>query len=794
MAEPGAIDLLAAAAAEEETQQNLLARDEDTTNNDDTVDPSAAGFGPSGNPSGGASGGNMSGQPQPAGGTTPPTSHPRGLVAALMAQESVGGLALAAALQWQQHSGGSQDKQKEFWDQMCVQTTLNVLGYTTNGSSKMQLIYGVGPVHDLDCDDMRGSLIGFSGDRDVYGGQPAAVKLPTQNSWKRKTVKQDFDEGKFETFYADNANTDKLRPEGDRDAATSEDLPRLLLLPGKLGIYAAEKPRTWFEIYSYAKALEAQPENNITEDDIKLVKKYCIAASYEDTGNESILVLKPVLSATSMAPGFARFKQAKLDHLLGPMQPMAQQGQVGTAQPNTQLNQMQSFVATLGNTVQQMGTTMQQVVKQGANQVTALQQGQALQKSGKFYDPVQVAYFKGQAHTTSVNNLPPILALIQGMTNKTSVRAHVVQQMQKWSTDKNIPIQPDLYLSNEVIDDLSKGDWNGHEMSLTFKRLERGLNPMVCIPRAHDETETLKDRDRAEDETAANRTMSERLGLLATDPRHPPQNFEEFKLFAATFAALCFVFTGDSPLYRDVLAIRLVLNEAQVYAKRNYFTLVVCAQFTWAMCSYTRQYTATRVHPDDFAQGKIPAFPRSDMAFLLPQIQGVYNHPDPTFPQKWNLPPAPPQKQRLPQAPPTFIIPTPTARDHLSPDGGTEDTRCASTHPQLVDLMAALKLAGHSLSLTAICQAANTSVPNLPYLNKFARYTNGKLVNKMCWMGLLGLCNKGDKCRFNHALRADLAAGFVDAVCKALKPGVDYLVKNKTPNAPTNSDAKRRRK
>ena len=795
MTDPGAIDLLAAEAQEEEQQQNLLAR-EDNTANDEAVNPGATGFGPrlpvqQGNPTGGASGGNTSGQSTNTGGPTPSTYHPNGLVAALMAQEAAGGVLLAEALQWQQQAGAAQDKQKEFWDELCGQTTLNVLGYTAAGSSKVQLTYGVGQVRDMDCDDMRGSLIGFSGDRDVYGGQPAAVKLPAQNSRKWKTVKQEFDEGKYELFYADPANKDTLRPEGDRANATSEDLPRLLLLPGKLGIFAAEKPRTWFEIYTYAKQLVAQGDSGITEGDITLVKQYCIAASYKDTGNESIMVLQPVLSATSMAPGFARFKQAKLDHLLGSMQPPAQQGQAGTAQQNNQLNQI---VATLGNTVQQMGNTMQQVVQQGANQVTAIQQGQLLQKSGKLFDAVQVAYFQGQAQTTSVNKLPPILAVIQGVTNKSSVRAHIIQQMQQWSKTKNIDIQPDLYLSNDVIDDLRTGDWNGQEMYLTFKRLERGLSPLVCIPRAHDETEAIKDRDRAEDETEANRTLTERLELLATDPRHPPSNYEEFKLFVATFAALCFVFTGDSSLYRDVLAIYFALKEPQVYAKRNYFTVTECAQFTWAMCSYTRQYTATRIHPNDFAQGKVPAFPRSDMALLLPQIQRVSSLPDPTFPHKWTLPPTP-RKQQLPSAPSPFTIPTPQVVDHLSPYGATEDKQCASTHPKLVNLMKDLKLGGQNISLSAICHAANTTVANLPYLNKFAQLTpQGKTVHKMCWMGLLGLCTrKGKGCRFKHAVRADLVEEFVDAVCTSLKPGVDYLVKNKAPGDTTNSDAKRRR-
>lgn len=48
-----------------------------------------------------------------------------------------------------------------------------------------------------------------------------AVKIPAQNLWKKKTVKLDFDAGKFETFFADEA-MDKLRPLGDYAAATSD--------------------------------------------------------------------------------------------------------------------------------------------------------------------------------------------------------------------------------------------------------------------------------------------------------------------------------------------------------------------------------------------------------------------------------------------------------------------------------------------------------------------------------------------------------------------------------------------
>ena len=121
----------------------------------------------------------------------------------------------------------------------------------------MQLMWGMGTVHDLDCEDMVSTLIGFVGDRDNFGGHPDVVKLPKDNSWKWKTVKRDFDAAKLEAFYGDTANRDKFRAEGaDRNGFTEETLPRLIYLPGKIGQYAAEQPRTLFELYRFTDALE----------------------------------------------------------------------------------------------------------------------------------------------------------------------------------------------------------------------------------------------------------------------------------------------------------------------------------------------------------------------------------------------------------------------------------------------------------------------------------------------------------------------------------------------------------
>jgi hypothetical protein len=77
------------------------------------------------------------------GGPTLP-HHPHGVVAALLAQ-GVSMEQLEKALKWQQQH---ETKQKEYWEQVCAQTTLTPFGFSHAGSNKMHLMWGVGTVHD----------------------------------------------------------------------------------------------------------------------------------------------------------------------------------------------------------------------------------------------------------------------------------------------------------------------------------------------------------------------------------------------------------------------------------------------------------------------------------------------------------------------------------------------------------------------------------------------------------------------------------------------------------------------
>ncbi len=750
--------------------------------------PTAGQGGPAAVAAGGAGGAGGNGAVGGAVFQPPANGSPDGLVQALTGNNQNQTVeALVKALQWQ---GNQANSQSDFFEQLCAQSRLCVMGWVKPGSNRMQIIFGVGKVHDLDCDDMRGVLIGFVGDRDCFGGTPEAVTLPANNSWQWKKVKKDFEEATFSTFYGDVTNKDKLRTEGsDKSSFTEMLLPRLIHLPGEIGVYAAEQQRTVFEVHQFVKTVEAKYGGTITEADTALIKNYCIAASFDDgNGTDSILSLK-VGPAVSGAPGFARFKGDKITGLLGPS---AQQTSAAGSGPNvlTGVQQLGGHMSTLCQSVNSLITGAQ------SSQI----QAPTLQKSSKY---VEVATLKGYSHATDANGIPPIWNLLQGVTKKATIRSHIEKACWKWSEATNFDIDTELYLPNEVIGDIMALEFNASEPTQSFKKLERGLSPLVCFPRSEEETADVKERDRAEEETMGTRTITERLKLSSSDPRHPPQTLEELKLMTGTYAAICFVMTRASPLYKDLFAICTLLKTPEVRRKKTHFTPEVCARFTWLIASYARLYFSVRLHPDDFVgvgstgkvPGKVPPFPQSNLSLILPQIQMASPMHDPTFPEKWIYV----QKKRPGDSgwgwtPDMELGPTgpPSTTNNLL------SSKHKAKHPKIAVLMKDFiaKFGAMNVGLTSICQSANTTIAKLPFLNKYTRPNRkGAPINGMCYIDLLGVCPRGASCNFAHATVSDLKENpdFVDALCKAVQPGVEYLVKNAPapPNQPAAASKRR---
>ena len=77
-------------------------------------------------------------------------------------------------------------------------------------------------------------------------------------------------------------------------------------------------------------------------------------------------------------------------------------------------------------------------------------------------------------------------------------------------------------------------------------------------------------------------------------------------------------------------------------AAKHALTPLLCRQITWAIYEDSRQFFATRLHPDDFKAGSLTSFPVS----LLDDVMGDIRYQRPvlrsSFPLAWNeIPPKP---------------------------------------------------------------------------------------------------------------------------------------------------------
>ena len=95
--------------------------------------------------------------------------------------------------------------------------------------------------------DVGTDMLAYTGNRDKFGNAPTMVALPRDNSYKWKAIKGQWGEAEFNQHYADDDNRLVLRPLPP-EATDEKNLPRLLYLPYELGVFAAQRPRTPYEL------------------------------------------------------------------------------------------------------------------------------------------------------------------------------------------------------------------------------------------------------------------------------------------------------------------------------------------------------------------------------------------------------------------------------------------------------------------------------------------------------------------------------------------------------------------
>jgi len=247
-------------------------------------------------------------------------------------------------------------------------------------------------------------------------------------------------------------------------------------------------------------------------------------------------------------------------------------------------------------------TKMAQVVERLAAGTTSITHpAQPKEGTATVYTKYQVAVIKGYCGLRDTGAIPTIWALFQTSKHTEDHRLNLEKRMREWSTLNGTEINHGVFFSKDTIDDIVKLRPNPGDGHPTLKTGERGVSILACLPRSQNDIEAIRIREQAAEDSKPNRTLAEALKLAALESRQPASGSLELKLNIATYLAKLWALFGKTcHLYQKVAQIHQLFRQPAVMAAKQAFTLLLCRQITWAIYEDSRQFFATRLHPEDF--------------------------------------------------------------------------------------------------------------------------------------------------------------------------------------------------
>ncbi len=744
--------------------------------------------------------------------TPPPTTTPR---APQPQKRHYSGLARAAAtivhahdrdelfaddVAWQRSIHNDAALIKRFRSEVLQHSGLVVFAFMRSGSPYIHLLHSPTTyfTHKRD-DDLNGKDIAFVGDRTLLQPTPTPVILSPQTPWNWVTKAFTLDSLTLENYYASPNNQKSLwvPPTPAKNAATTA-LPKLLLLPTLFVAYCASRPRTPWELHQGVTKYITTTAVGLSTNDCKLVLDWCVGASHAEKGNVSWLSYA-IDAAIPNSASFHHWMHRRLNTMLGDL-PQATTGPPPQPNPPPQTTRPQEDWI-------MMAKHMRDGIIEGLRQPpTGKREEEDDDKQatneGKKYDEQQVLMLQGFSHAEGVEDLQPIWAAFQETKNQDAHRLELGTYMQEWAQKRNVSIIRNMEFSDKVMTAIVSMKFNppGCTGAAYFSSLHKGLTILTCRPPEGEEVEALRDRELHERLTEGTRTLSE---LIAVPPVKgtitPAEDYHEFKITLGTFCALLWSLFGPKcDYYRKCYSLWTVLDDNAVYAKRRYFSPLLCRQMTWAIIEDGRRYFSkilTKRHFMVVEDGDEIKFPKSmldDVAssahFQTPVIR-------PSFPAEWqvgkltskqksdattvtNTPQ--PQQSTIPTStsPSQLQIPTTINRTPSVVSGLTStNTRPRRQHkitgvretdinPQIKALMKGHLMKNAFVMLRQVLDHLGMTIDELPKLPAYVK--EGK--NTLCYNYILGHCTS-KFCAFQagHAPATALTEDFVRNLCQKLE-------------------------
>jgi hypothetical protein len=564
-------------------------------------------------------------------------------------------------------------------------------------------------------------------------------------------------------------------------------MPRLVYLPSVVAKYAADSPKTAWELYQFINELVVGDAPELTEEEVANIKQWLLTVG--QTAGAKGLALN-MGSVVTTSPVFQEWAFHHLNGYLGEKQEPAHSQQA----PSTTTPQGHQHSNFLEDVVRIL------LKNAGGNQGDSNNaSSEKAEEKIKAYTQYEVAKLMGYARESDAAQLPYIWKLFKTTKETDDHRTNLHREMMKWSQGQGIAIDRSIFFSKETMEDIVKMRFNPVGLSATLTTCEKGVTNLLCLPRTAGEVEALKLFERAVEETMATRTLKEAEKLASSNKRDPPTDYFSLKVMVGTYAALLNVLFGEKcHLYEMMMKLYKILDLEEVFINRYAFDALKCKQITWAIFEDSRAFFWKKVSPLDLAEGRTMEGVYSMLDDIMADVRYGRNVIRSTFPLAW-------QDQANVYAPPTGLPPAPiplaTAQNQhnpmnfLSPYAGVFGSGFHVPPPPppqtLMQKLAHVskivkdkfqeyhKKFGGRVLLSRLLQLGNIDIQKLPVVPELVDNSTGK--NNLCYNYCLGVCPHGDNCHYKklggHVPGDKLPESFVTGLCQQIEPGIAAAMK-----------------
>ena len=147
----------------------------------------------------------------------------------------------------------------------------------------------------------------------------------------------------------------------------------------------------------------------------------------------------------------------------------------------------------------------------------------------------------GFGRKKSAKEIPRIWKLWKRTPTLNAQRSNLMNGLKAWAKHMGLRLDPRVFFYKSFFDDVTNCRFNPGGPVPSFATCDRGLVPLVGMPKMPEQIKRAKKIEKKAEETKGRQTLGDSLALDAADPTAPPATYDEFRDMCITFAGMLFL-------------------------------------------------------------------------------------------------------------------------------------------------------------------------------------------------------------------------------------------------------------